>query len=379
MHPILDERAGIPSATDFERLLACPASARMVKYARATGQEAHLYSKASLRGTAQHLAFVEGSESLSDQERAEWELVKEEVEAGIAEWLDPNGPEPQFYFEERLWFSRYGKLIFSGQPDLLAVQGVRGLLYDYKFGRYPVATPENNLQQTIYAILVQRKHGLKEVRSAIASPFYNYPHYDWTARELRRASRQVVLALKSFEEAEAAGIILDPIIGEQCQFCPGRLVCPAARAEADVAAIKPIVLPDGEQGARLLTAVERASALFKEIKLHYKELLKIQPDAVPGWELQPGYFRRSIPDLTSLVELMTAEGVDFQTQVKCMNISVPEIQEAWAKVKGIPVTKSKEPLKKLLGTLLIEKQNEPFLKPRKNHQMETILRKALLK
>jgi hypothetical protein len=379
---MLDERAGVPSASDFERLLACAASARMANFARRLGQEAHQSSPASLKCTAQHLAFIEGAENLSESDLQEWELVREEVEAALAEWLDPvdqaNYQEPQFYFEQRLWLSRYGKLVYSGKPDLVVVQGRRAIIFDYKFGRFQVPNPSENLQLTIYAVLVFKKHGVKEVRTSIASPFFNYPCHDFDAKELRAKARHILTVLQTFADAEAAGIVPVPQVGEQCHFCPGRLVCPAARDEAIQTTELAALLPEGERAGELLTGIERATALFKEVRAHYKEVLKENPEAIPGWALQPGYVRRSIPDLSGLVELMAAEGVEFQHLVKCFSVSVPEAEELWAKVKYIPPSQAKAAFKKVLGALLVEKQNEPFLKPKKNHQLETALRKALL-
>lgn len=365
MHLLLDERSGIPSASDFARLIACPASARMAQFARELGQEAHLDSGASLKGDAQHLAFVEGPEGLTDLERGEWEIVRERIEIELGAWLDPAGPAAEFHFEKRLWYSFRNKALYSGQPDLVVVQGPRAIVFDYKFGRFRVPDPENNLQLTIYAVLVARRYGAKEVRAAIASPFHQFSSFDFPARELRSASRQILVFLKNLKEAAAAGVVLAPIPGDQCQFCSGRLVCPAAKLESTLAIVDPKALPEGEKAALLLTSIDRAFALFKEVRAHYKRVLAKEPGAIPGWTLAPGYIRRSIPDLSALVELMEAQGVEFAQIIKTLSISVPEIEQLWAEVKGVPANQSKAAFKKLLGSLLVEKPNDPFLRASK--------------
>ena len=89
----------------------------------------------------------------------------------------------------------------------------------------------------------------------------------------------------------------EPVPGADCQFCPARLICPAARNEAENATLaKVIELPLGEPAANLLTQIGRAQSLFKEIEAFYRHLLEREPRAIPGWGLVPGNVLRSIED-----------------------------------------------------------------------------------
>jgi hypothetical protein len=58
----------------------------------------------------------------------------------------------------------------------------------------------------------------------------------------------------------------EPVAGAHCQFCPARLICPAARNEAENAALAKVnQLPLGKGAAKLLTQIKRARSLFNEV------------------------------------------------------------------------------------------------------------------
>ena len=86
-----------------------------------------------------------------------------------------------------------------------------------------------------------------------------------------------------------------------------------------------------------------------------------EPGAVPGWILEPGVVRRSIENpikaFEHLVELFSVQ--DF---LACCTVSVPELERAWSRKKGVPATHTKESFKRFLGDLLVEKRTAPSLK-----------------
>ena len=72
----------------------------------------------------------------------------------------------------------------------------------------------------------------------------------------------------------------EPVPGVHCQFCPARLICPAARNEPENATLaKVIELPLGEPAANLLRQIRRANALFKEIEAFDRRVLEREPGA----------------------------------------------------------------------------------------------------
>jgi len=89
-----DERAGLPSASEYDRLLQCRASYLLSRKAVAVGQVAHQWSPAADAGTRKHLASVEGPEALAEVERTDWETIQHKREEFIKGWLG-NSQEPQ--------------------------------------------------------------------------------------------------------------------------------------------------------------------------------------------------------------------------------------------------------------------------------------------
>jgi hypothetical protein len=155
----------------------------------------------------------------------------------------------------------------------------------------------------------------------------------------------------------------EPKPGAHCKFCPGRLICPAARTEAENATLaKVIELPLGEGAATLLSQIKRAQALFKEIESFYRRVLEREPGAVPGWILEPGAVRRSIENPVGALERLI-ETFSVSEFLACCAPSVPDLERSWAKKKGLSASQAKNSLKRLLGNLLTEKRNAPSLKP----------------
>src|SRR5262245_17994022 len=99
-----DERAGLPSASEYDRLLACRASDLLSRRPHALGQVAHERSPAADVGTRKHLASNEGPETLSEAERGDWEKCQAKREEFIGAWA---GGQPfTSVKEERLWLRK---------------------------------------------------------------------------------------------------------------------------------------------------------------------------------------------------------------------------------------------------------------------------------
>ena len=135
-----------------------------------------------------------------------------------------------------------------------------------------------------------------------------------------------------------------------------------ARNEAENANLAKVSeLPLGEGAATLLSQIKRAQALFKEIESFYRRLLEREPSGIPGWGLVPGDVRRSFNDPVK-VHAKFVELFSVQEFLACCTVSVPELERAWSRKKGITASQAKESFKKFLGDLLVEKRNAPSLK-----------------
>ena len=101
--------------------------------------------------------------------------------------------------------------------------------------------------------------------------------------------------------------------------------------------------------------------LFNEVESHYKRLLESSPGAIPGWSLIPGDVRRSVADPVQALERVI-ETFSVSEFLGCCSVSVPELEKAWAKKKGLPVAKVKAEFGRYMGSLLVEKRTASSLK-----------------
>jgi Protein of unknown function (DUF2800) len=381
-----DERAGLPSASEFSRLLKCRASFLLTKRAVELGQVAHERSAAADLGTKKHLANVEGPEILSPREYADWELCRAKRDAFVKSWIGDSDAPVQSIQEQRLWLRKGIRPLLSGKPDEVLRQGARACVIDHKFGSYRVEDPLDNQQLAIYALLVSREdEAIEEVTAQILSPYFDFEPFTYSRTELDRLYESVLVVINSLGDPG------EPTPGGHCLFCPGKMICSAARMEAENAALcikrnprtesavagswslqnqqgcVPAApcwdceLPIGEGAAKLLEQIKRAQALFKEIESYYRTRLVEDSGCVPGWMLQPGDVRRSIEDALALHE-RTSDQFSLEELLSCCAPSVPALERIWAKKNGVPANQAKEGFKQFLGSLLIEKRTAPSLR-----------------
>jgi hypothetical protein len=359
-----DERAGYPSASEFARLVKCRASFLMAKKAKALGQIAHERSPASDLGTKLHLANVEGPDILTPKEREDWETCQHKRTAFLTQWTADCALPVEVVKEERLWLRKGLRPLLSGKPDEILRQGSRVVVLDHKYGNRRVDEPRNNVQLSLYALLVAREDAsVEEVTCQILSPFYDFEPVTYSREELDELYKTVLVVLASLADPG------DPVPGEHCHFCKARLVCSAAKDQAAQAMLAKVVeLPLGEQAARLLDDIKRAQALFKEVEAYYKRVLEETPGAIPGWGLEPGYTRREITDSAALHQYVAGL---FSTEefLSTCSVSVPQLEKLWAGKTRVPAATSREPFKKFMGALLTERQTASSLKPVPNNRL----------
>ena len=108
-----DERAGYPSASDYDRLLRCRASYLLSRRAHALGQLAHQWSPEADLGTKKHVANMEDPEALSEAERADWQTCQTKRDEFIRGWA--NGQPFNSVKEQRLWLRKGIRPLLTGK------------------------------------------------------------------------------------------------------------------------------------------------------------------------------------------------------------------------------------------------------------------------
>jgi hypothetical protein len=343
----------------------CRASHPLIQRAVALGQVAHQSSKEADLGTKKHLANIGGPQILSEAEREDWEVCRRKREEFIERWSD--GSPIESAKEERLWLRKGIRPLLSGQPDEILRQGNRAAVLDHKFGAYRVSDPGENSQLAVYSLLAARSDdAIEEVTCQIVSPTHDFEPYTYSRDELDQLYQSVLVVINSLADPG------DPVPGNHCHFCSARLICGAARQQAESAMLaKAVELPVGEQAAKLLDQIKRAQGLFKEVEAYYKRVLEESPGAIPGWTLEPGDVRRSINDPVGALERLI-ETFSVQEFLQCCSPSVPELEKTWAKKKGLPAPKARGEFGRCMDGLIIEKRNAPSLKQITNNTKQLL-------
>src|SRR5262249_25133941 len=138
--------------------------------------------------------------------------------------------------EQRLWLRRGIRPLLPGKPDDILRQGNRAAVLDHKYGSYRVADPGDNVQLSVYALLVSRDDdSIEEVSVQILSPHFDFEPFIYTRTELDHLYQSVQIVINSLSDPG------EPVPGTHCQFCPARLICPAARNEAENAALAKVI------------------------------------------------------------------------------------------------------------------------------------------
>ena len=184
-----------------------------------------------------HLANTEGPEILSLGEREGWESCQRKREEFIKGWTG-NSQEPfSSVREERLWLRKGIRPLLSGKPDEILRQGKRAAVLDYKFGSYRVANLCDNIQLSIYALLVARSLDVvEEVTCQILSSSFDFEPFTYSREELDRLYQSLMVVVASLADPG------DPAPGDHCHFCPARLICGTAREQAESAMLTKIAL-----------------------------------------------------------------------------------------------------------------------------------------
>lgn len=157
-----DPRHGLPSASDADRLEACPGSFWLAK-----GQERKSTVDSTL-GERVHAALEKGDgDGLNSDEYKLYDLcTKSLLQVIDGLFGDTKIDTHRVWKEERLWDTqgRYSEeSIFSGMPDFVMRSGNRWLIADYKTGRGEVSPAHLNGQLRWLAVLVAAKHYIKTI------------------------------------------------------------------------------------------------------------------------------------------------------------------------------------------------------------------------
>lgn len=329
---ITDPRHGLPSASAFERLSACPPSHQM-----SLGME-DTESAAAASGTRIHAVLAGEAEmsTLSADEEQTHDMCKAQADELIAQYI--SNPEVLTLKEVRLGLTQFGKVVvvkdgarialrFTGQADVIIIDGTFALILDYKTGRGTTADAGDNYQLMALAALVSMYRQIETAAVAIIQPWAGKPtvaHYDTEA--LMLAQNAVISTLSKAETSTSA----DAVAGDHCKWCKAKMHCPAFKdaALAVTDAINPDTISgtDEQVKAQIFTRMGDHSSMSNEMMIriqeggrkfmewflvaHDLELRKrIAAGEIDGYSLREKKGRRSVSDVTTVFNRLSAHGV----------------------------------------------------------------------
>ncbi|MDF3059343.1 MAG: hypothetical protein K0R17_3558 [Rariglobus sp.] len=370
-----DERAGLPSASAFQRYDLCPGSwnaAQLVPAATRNqssvdaAEGTMLHEQIALRSRADIEANSDLSQKLSHEQRATLLRALNNDAALIEQYgITPR----QVDIEKRLFLHDPVKLapVASGKFDrvLYGDFNARVLVIDYKFGRGDVESAELNHQLRFSAAVLDAEHGPEEVIVAI-----NQPRADggmqvtsavYTRDDLVKAREEVFAILEKIRDPNAPRIAGY----EQCKYCPARgtSACP----ESIAAVAKVAGLPDNLNPSELAEALKLAKLaerVIEAMREQAKTWLAIQPDAIPGWLMKPGQTRKSVTDAQRAFNILSADGLVTQDEfVAACSVKLTDLVEIVAEKKGLKVKAAREAVETSLRAdfLIDEKTTAPSL------------------
>jgi hypothetical protein len=346
------ERGQAPSCSSFKRYAQCHGSYQLaLGLPDSSGADAQL-------GTDVHLALSGGDIVLSD----EGEMLRCMCAAAYSklatEVIGADGPMLS-YFEERLWF---GKREWSGQADRIDIfNDTSALVVDYKTGRGAVDPAESNVQLRGLAVLAKHRFPfLTQVFVAIIAPMSCGTTVAMYDEEMLALAQTEMVDLVARISAPGATKQLAPS-ASACKYCRAKTVCPAVRVQALAVLEEPeyAVALDNEKLADYLAKAEYIEDFIVALRQTAKERLS-KGEVVPGWTLSPGRTTRNIPDATAAFSLLadTLGGEEFASACK---VSVPSLEKAYAKAKGLKGKAAKEEFEAAMASVIETKASAPML------------------
>ena len=319
-------------------------------------------------GTEIHDALAKDDPSkLKSDQLSIYEGCVEIREKLIMERFGLDASKAERITETRFWWqSPDGEISHSGKLDLLVRLGSEALIVEYKTLPGEVEESSSNLQLRDQASLAAGKHGLTEVDVAVVQPLVTYSpvvtRYD--ADSIAKAQTEMVarvLASNVPNATRTAGIV-------QCKYCLARFTCPE-RSKFMALSVPPamteLAIPVAEwtpdQRALFCERAPVATKWIEECKNQIKDMLKDDPNSVPGWKLGEGRVNRPVNDPNELHGRFLASGGTTEQFMAAVSIGKGDFEtqvRAATQLKGKGL---KAKVDELLAGITDEKKSEPSL------------------
>lgn len=313
---ISDERLGLPSASEFDRIMNCAGYLGLKRDVERQGVRPDKESAAATQGTELH-ALNEAGDT-TDATYSEEDIVRVIRDREIIlvkQWCeDLDIPFDQITIERevRMWFND----TVSCKLDVLVWFGDSGFYLDTKTGRNKVLPPSKNWQMRVGAACARSARHLDRVRTAIVNVWGALmPPCDYKLEDILQINRLITRRLIEVNEPG-----LPTTLGPWCAYCPAIHVCDSQREQMGVAIQHrtlnwDLVTPEQKRG--LFTASKMAVDAGTAILAQIKADITNDPDCIPGLKKSPDTHPKKITDpLKAAMELHVVIGREDTTVLK---------------------------------------------------------------
>ena len=276
-------------------------------------------------GTDLHERTVTGDrDGLGQWENDALDFCDEQTEKAVKGFFGDTPPKCAIE-KQMVMRDRKGEVFTGGTPDRAYWGGKRGLILDYKFGRYPIV---NLIQLELYGLGLAQLHDLEEIRHVLVAPFMPEGEkiiVTTTDNPIEAYDRW----LKITEEALIGRGKLTPK-RSACIHCANLPTCIAAREKAltslGACGAEPTT---GDEVAALLGKIREFDSWAKAFRKWATQQAQ-QGLEIDGWKLKSRAGRTTVDDKDKFAACLSG-WLDVYAIEDCSSISVPEARKLFVK------------------------------------------------
>jgi Protein of unknown function (DUF2800) len=329
----------------------------------------------SSHGTDIHSALAKQDPAGLGLEQVETYDACREIENVVVSQVFGNDVKTIPLREQRFWI-KFRDLVqtqHSAQIDCVHFAGARGLIVEYKTLTGEVPSSPQNLQLRDQVVLFDHNTpGIGEIVVVVIQPWVTRrPQLSLYKRDdIARAQNEMYARIISSNDPKSIRTPGDV----QCKYCRAASAgkCPeynkwaGALVTADSSLLDiPFSQWTPDQRRMFCDMMPAAEKWLENGKKAIKELLKADPESVPGYGLKDGANKETIINPQAVFDLFSQRGGSLNQFMECISIGKGDLQKAMAEITKFKGKKLDAELAAVIGENHTFKQNEPSLVKKK--------------
>jgi hypothetical protein len=342
-----DEREGWTSASSAQADELCPGRFLAQK---GIPETAHEWSET---GDRIHASLaVQDDAGLNLEQKEIYDACNEVAEDVMKKVF---GGVPHVTRERRYWIESSGGVKHSAQLDMAARKETHALIIDYKALSGEKPESPVNLQLRDQAVCYEANNPLLvDIAVAIVQPLVTRsPEITlYTMADIQKSRQLMWERIAKSHDAGSPRIPGDL----QCRFCKARGVCKEYNAWASAIVLSnnsimdtPVSQWTPMMRSHFLDRMPAALKWIEDSKEALKELMKNDPNSVPGYHLTPGPKREYITNPQAVYDQFAGKGGDLNQFMSCVGVSKGKLKEQLAEVTKKKGRQLQSELRQVIG------------------------------